>query len=760
MRPRSVAILMTAAVGFAAFAYLYRPAMSQPAGFQRADRKTAESAAYQTVRSLLGTEPAPGTFVPKEEYNHSLRVWQHAHAKQSIDTMTSPLETRLKFRDSARHDIEVSLSSSGRVTRIRAERKGRNKPAATDRGELAQRAFRLLAGEFAAQFQEKEPAGNGLTRRWRATTSHSSLAWQIEVRFDAGGFVEAVLRPQFSDAFREEAARVTRGHGTAAQVISGVVYFAGSFIIGTVFAVAKLRKMVDSGSVRTAALLFFVSGLIAVWASSRTVSSFIGVTSSAMGFLFAFGAGLVHGRETEWARWSGARLFLQRRWLAKGTAEPIACGLLWSGAFAAIPLAVAQCGVFGTALLDQRDWSTDILRGMPALAILHPFFDPASLFLFVGLLPLLSARIGIRWISLLLFFPAAAGMHFLNSRFVAGLEAGIAAAAITAALSIVIYELHGALGVLVAGKGAAILFYCATLLLSGSAALQTAGYVVLGGTSILAGGAAYFARRGKEVEAEDVMASRFLSRRERLKAEFSVAQQAQQQLLPASPPELPGFRIAAACQPARDVGGDLYDYFQLADGRTGLCVADVSGKGMPAALYMTLTKGLLCAAAPAEKQLLRLAGHVNLHLRNACRRKMFVTAAFAAVDAETREVEYVRAGHNPAVLYEAASGKARLLHSRGLGLGLAGDAVFSRGTDAVCFSLSTGDVFVLYSDGVTEAMNRDKEQFGEERLLDCVERSAQSGAQAILEDVRDSVAAFSGTEPVHDDITLLVLSTE
>src|SRR5262249_16884022 len=133
--------------------------------------------------------------------------------------------------------------------------------------------------------------------------------------------------------------------------------------------------------------------------------------------------------------------------------------------------------------------------------------------------------------------------------------------------------------------------------------------------------------------------------RERLRAEFTVARRVQEQMLPPVPPAANGFGLAAPCRPAREVGGDLYEFIPLDDGRHLVAGGDVSGKGVPAALYMTLTKGLLGAVAGQSTDPDRIAIAVNEHLYEACARKTFVTAALGILDTSARTFQYARAGH-------------------------------------------------------------------------------------------------------------------
>ena len=167
--------------------------------------------------------------------------------------------------------------------------------------------------------------------------------------------------------------------------------------------------------------------------------------------------------------------------------------------------------------------------------------------------------------------------------------------------------------------------------------------------------------------------------RMRLHAEFEVARKAQEDALPTSPPAVEGYSIAGSCEPAQQVGGDLYDYFSLADGRLGIAVADVSGKGVPAALYMMVTKGLLAATTRDSSDLAYILQQINRHLYTACKKKVFVTLAAVALDPVARRLQHGRAGHNPILWRRAALGETVVLKPPGLGLGMTPGERFNRG---------------------------------------------------------------------------------
>ena len=247
------------------------------------------------------------------------------------------------------------------------------------------------------------------------------------------------------------------------------------------------------------------------------------------------------------------------------------------------------------------------------------------------------------------------------------------------------------------------------------------------------------------------------SERQVLLTEFAEAREAQMGMLPARAPAIPGYSLAAVCIPAREVGGDLYDIIPFRDGKWGFCVADVSGKGVPAALYMTMTKGVLASEQRVTSDLRALTLALNERLHQAAQKKIFVTMAFARLDPVTRCVELVRAGHNPVLWRRSARNETIWLKPGGLGLGLVGNKSFQRSLATQAIEMEPGDTLVLYSDGLTEAENTRVELFGEDRLQDILERSQSASADALIQEILASVEIFKEGADPHDDLTLLVL---
>nr|MBA3441540.1 PP2C family protein-serine/threonine phosphatase [Pyrinomonadaceae bacterium] len=222
-------------------------------------------------------------------------------------------------------------------------------------------------------------------------------------------------------------------------------------------------------------------------------------------------------------------------------------------------------------------------------------------------------------------------------------------------------------------------------------------------------------------------------------------------------PQIPGYEIAASCRPAREVGGDLYDFLTLPNERIGIVVADVSGKGVPAALYMTLTKGLLASVAENESDPSSILREVNRHLYEVCRRKMFVTMILGVLDPATQTLTYARAGHNPGVWRSAQLQTHTLLRAPGLGLGLNKGKLFNRSLRLESIQVKPGDALLFYSDGITEAMNGALEEYGEERLLTAVASTDGLSAAHTQDAILADVSEFLNGTPPQDDMTLVVV---
>jgi serine phosphatase RsbU (regulator of sigma subunit) len=246
--------------------------------------------------------------------------------------------------------------------------------------------------------------------------------------------------------------------------------------------------------------------------------------------------------------------------------------------------------------------------------------------------------------------------------------------------------------------------------------------------------------------------------KERLEEELRIARQIQMSLLPAQGAiTMPGVRIAALCLPAAEVGGDYYDLLPLSDTRLGVLVADVSGKGTSAALYMAELKGLVLSLSRIYASPAKLLIEANRILAVNLDSRSFITMTYAVVDMVEGTMRYARAGHNPIIQLEAASGKARVLVPQGLGLGIDRGERFEEILEEAVTPLHKGDIFLFFTDGLSEAMNGRSELFGESRLRDIVESVEGLTSEEIKERILGEIRGFVGDAAPHDDMTLVVL---
>jgi serine phosphatase RsbU (regulator of sigma subunit) len=252
----------------------------------------------------------------------------------------------------------------------------------------------------------------------------------------------------------------------------------------------------------------------------------------------------------------------------------------------------------------------------------------------------------------------------------------------------------------------------------------------------------------------------------RLEEELRVARDIQMSLLPDGRVSMPGLEVSAVCRPAREVGGDYYDFVRLDDRRLGVLVADVSGKGTSAALYMAELKGLMLSLSQIYQSPKQLLIEVNRILATNLDSRTFITMMYAVVDLDARTLTYVRAGHTPLFYLPAcvpADGPAsgiQVLIPDGLVVGLQLDGIEERFAELLeerTLPIGPGDLFVLFTDGITEAMNEEFGLFGEERFGQLLEEHRSLPSQDLRERILVDVDAFVGDAEQHDDMTVVLL---
>jgi phosphoserine phosphatase RsbU/P len=223
--------------------------------------------------------------------------------------------------------------------------------------------------------------------------------------------------------------------------------------------------------------------------------------------------------------------------------------------------------------------------------------------------------------------------------------------------------------------------------------------------------------------------------------------------LPESAPKVEGAEMAAVNVPALEVGGDFYDFIPVGLNKWGLVIADVSGKGVPAALFMALSRTLVRAYAVGNPTVSEAILRTNNLIADDARNSMFVTLFYGVLDTKNRTLTYVSAGHNPPLMLQGHGGDTIMLKAKGVALGIMPDIELEEKE----IHLEKGDMVTLYTDGVTEAINKKNEQFGPERLITVVTSNQNLSAAEIIKKVEQEVTEFSQGQPQFDDITLLIL---
>jgi len=244
--------------------------------------------------------------------------------------------------------------------------------------------------------------------------------------------------------------------------------------------------------------------------------------------------------------------------------------------------------------------------------------------------------------------------------------------------------------------------------------------------------------------------------RERMSRELQLARDIQISFLPKECPHVPGWQICADWRSAREVGGDFYDFIWLDTKHLGLVIADVSDKGVPAALFMALSRTVMRASATDARSPVEALVRANELLTADTSSGMFVTLFYGILDITTGHLKYARAGHNPPLHFDRVGDRVRSLEAKGIVLGIIEEVSFEERT----VTLGAGDALVLYTDGVTEAINSEEEEYGVERLMEIIRAHGESSAAEIIEGIDQGVARFSSGVPQFDDLTLVVVKRE
>lgn len=246
-------------------------------------------------------------------------------------------------------------------------------------------------------------------------------------------------------------------------------------------------------------------------------------------------------------------------------------------------------------------------------------------------------------------------------------------------------------------------------------------------------------------------------RTERYKEELNIATRVQNSLLPDKLDRNPAFDIVAFSRAADEVGGDYYDTFNLDDCRTVLIIGDVSGKGTSAAFHMAQMKGVFQSLVQLDLDPKAFLVHANNALSRCLENTSFITVSYFIVDRKTKKVSFARAGHCPTLYYNAEKNETKYFKNKGLGLGILRNSNFHKYVQVNEFDIGAGDIIILYTDGITEACNKNKEQFGYDKLQASLVKYANLEPESIQEGIINDLYEFCGNTSLGDDYTLLIV---
>lgn len=756
-RNRALALLAIAVLGYAALALLF-PRSSSAAQWQ------LRMGAEESIARARSVAAAHGFDVSGWPAEAGVRVTPKI---EEIDPARA-VQTHVAFRDpsDANRIVGVRFDRTGRPTAVVTKRESRAADDVTiDAARpIAERAFRNFVPDAAAyrSIAQEDLGENGVSFRWERSSDNPALIEKATV-IVAGNEVRDVRYGP------ERIARNDRRSIDTIDLVSDLSVI-GAAILGLVlYIIATGRRLVPQRLVLTLAALSYVLLLAELWVDldPTLMVVFYEDNSSARwtlmvgGILVALAVGLIVGGGYPSARRRFPRqlvafeeLLLRGRFTSRNVGAAALAGIAAGGWIAVAPYLIRATGWFGSDRI--ADASTDVLfhsAFMPLgiyRSIVPPLFAFALLVSFVE--DKIASRAG-RVLALVLAYVVL--LDDAASPLVA-----LLGCVLVTVLFDRLYRRVDLLAVVVAAASAAWAIGAATRLVQPVASIQNNGWVSVALGVIVALAALATALRGSTKPYLPWEPRPARAERERIQAEIDVARLAQERMLPATPPALPGTSIASFCRPARQVGGDLFDFVTMSDGSVGITVADVSGKGVPAALVMTITKGLLLAASDGRSDPLETLADVNAGIHSLGNRSTFVTMLFGVFDPSARTFRFVRAGHTP-LLWRKTSGEVLTLSPRGIGVGMTSPRTFSAICERATITTGAGDLLILYSDGVNEAMNERHEEFGDERLLAIVrdritnEMSAEEARAAIV----DAVDAFRGTAPAHDDMTLVIVKT-
>ena len=250
---------------------------------------------------------------------------------------------------------------------------------------------------------------------------------------------------------------------------------------------------------------------------------------------------------------------------------------------------------------------------------------------------------------------------------------------------------------------------------------------------------------------------KYITERQRLQGELEVARKVQMSFLPAENPKSEYLDIASNCIPALEVGGDYYDFIKFSENKLGVVIGDVSGKGTKAAFYMTLTKGFLKAVSKHRDEPSEILNEINEVFYENVERGNFISMAFALFDMENKIVKIARAGHNPILIFDSSSNSIKHIQSKGIAIGLEKGEVFAKSIRTEELKYNSNDIFIFYTDGIPEAMNKNKAEYGMKKFESVILQNSNLNSVDLSNSIYKDVRSFTKNVPQSDDMTSVIV---
>jgi len=635
---------------------------------------------------------------------------------------------------------------------------------------FAKKMLGMYGGDWSFEGGIEKPGSTGTVHQYAWKLRHKVAGEEATLRVSVrGGLVQS-----FRKAFTIPEPYVQKKEGEDWGGVGVVILFLLFFILVVIYFIKRLRSdLIDLKSGLIFGVLVLLGWLVTYWTQTSSAS---GEPSWAMMLGFVLTAPFVGGGI--WALFSVGESLTREVWAEKlTTLDTLRRKILFPGLgltlFRGVALVFLGLGVI--SILDYL--GVTVFHGhyslgdeplhfwtsrWPSLyvvgkSLLSPLYIVVTFCLF--LMTVLRRRLKkVIWVLPILFLlwswvsvPIPRLEPFLLRMGINGL---------VGLLFAVFFLRYDFITVATGGVGLPILFYGVAALGVGSGVFTVHGGILIGllGMILLL---AFFACRGEEPSGEVVpYVPDYLQRiyeKERIQRELEIARNVQLTFLPRRNPEIQGMDIASLCVPAKEVGGDYYDFVEMGPRKLGVVIGDVSGKGISAAFYMTLTKGFLKSQARGLLSPREVLVNMNELFYENAERGIFVSMMYGIFDLDGGTLTFARAGHNPMILRHFGKGEAEELTPPGIALGLERGDVFDKTIEERTILIAKNDVFLFYTDGLNEAQNRMQEEFGEDRLIRLVDAFNELSSEDLLRRIQQEIQGFTGETSQHDDMTAVVV---